>query len=217
MKLEAVILTKSRMYSNSCVTAYDPAEKRFVRFVSDMRGSPIDKGISDEFHLLDLVSVSVLRPCPISPQTENLLVNQYSFSVIKRRELGIRRIYRMIQPPPLSQSFVYQTNGDELPDNRLRSVSSYKHSLELIPVSKLRVFVNDYDAVKADFQCLSGMRYAFSVTDPEFENAVRESKTKELRFKHAYIMVSISLKPYERDGFYYKFIAAIYPIHEIPF
>lgn len=212
--MEAIILTKSVMNKEktgkqgSCVTAYDMYANRFVRFVSDAYGSPIPYDISDKFSLLDIVSVNVFCPCPISPQTENLLVDPISFSVIGKYQPGIEAIYRVAPPPSFPR---YMTNHSY----KLTSVDGYHHSLELIRVSKLHVFLDSRQKVKAHFQFNHQWRKFYSVTDPD---AIQRAYSENGDIGDAYVMVSIPTEPYVKDGEsygYFKFLAAIYPIHEI--
>lgn len=219
--MEAVILTKSDMKkpttgkSGSCVTAYLPRENRFVRFVSDAQGSPIPYRFSDRFSLLDIVSVQVLRPCPVSPQTENLLVAPRSFYVKGAYEPGIEDIYRRIPPPSFPR--LMDTESHTLP-----SVDGYRHSLELIRVEKLRIAQNRFGREKAKFYFHPFDCDSFSVTDSRFYmrtvNAKRQKPVTELEIGEAYVAMSIPSEPFIKNGKsygYYKFIAAIYPVHEI--
>ena len=209
--MEAIILTKSVMnkektgQQGSCVTAYDIYANCFVRFVSDEYGSPIPYNISDRFSLLDIVSVNVLCRCPISPQMENLLVDPISFSKIGKYQPGIEEIYRMVPPPP----FPRYMDDDNY---KLTSVNGYNHSLELIRVSKLHVFLDSHQKVKAHFQLNHQWRKFYSVTDPD---AIQRAYSENGTIGEAYIMVSIPTEPISNG--YYKFIAAIYPVHAPPF
>ena len=221
--MEAVILTKSDMKKEKtgkkgqCVTAYDLRENRFVRFVSDTEGSPIPDFIANQFSLLDVVSVRVVRPCPLNPQTENLLVNMSSFSVVGTYQPGIEAIYHMI-PPPLRPRLM------DTPDHTLDSVDNYRHSLELLRVSNLRIARNRFGKDKAEFYFGSDYCDSFSMTDPRFYlNVVSNRQQKQitcLEIGNAYIALSIPTEPYIKDGKnygYYKFVAAIYPVHEPDF
>ena len=209
--MEAIILTKSVMNKKStgkkgsCVTAYAPYENRFVRFVSDTHGSPIPYQISARFSLLDIVSVQVLCSCSNSPQTENLLVDTNTFSVDGKYQMGIESIVRMAPSPHFPR---YMDDWSY----KLDSVKCYSHSLELVPVSKLRVFQDNRNKVKADFQFHSRWRKFFSVTDPY---AIQRVYAGEWYVGNAYVAVSIPTETDDKSGSYFKFIAAIYPVHEI--
>lgn len=218
MNMEALILTKSAMKKNgnkgACVTAHDLTNNRFVRFVADANGSPIPYHVSNQFDLFDYVSVRVIAPCPMEPQTENWLVDVNTFQV-ERKYLPaetIDRVYRMVQTPSAPRFMDKQ-------GNKLRFVNAYNHSLELIRVSELRIVRverNDSGKVtgKAEFQYHSSLCDSFSVTDPKFD--IRKRNQSDWEIGEAYIMVSIPTEPYD-NGYYYKFIAAIYPVHEFPF
>lgn len=218
--MEAVILTKSDMKKRttgkkgSCVTAYNFRENRFVRFVSDMEGSPIPDFVSNQFSLLDVVSVRVLCPCPLNPQTENLLVDINSFSVCGKYQPGIEAIYHLI-PPPLCPRLM------DTPGHKLDSVDNYRHSLELLRVSNLCVTQNRSGKEKAEFYFGSDYCESFSMTDPRFYLRVvsgqRSRHITRRKIGNAYVALSIPTEPYIKRGKnygYFKFIAAIYPVHE---
>lgn len=208
MEMQAIILTKSVMKkpstgkSGSCVTAYEPYGNRLVRFVSDEKGSPIPYQISDGFSCLDIVSVDVLYPCPILPQTENLLVEPDSFCVIGAYQPGIEGVYHMVSPPNFPR---YMDNYSY----KLDSVEEYNHSLELIRVSNLHVFVDSRNKIKTHFQFNSRWKKFYSVTDPE---AMRKANAGDLNYANAYVVVSLPTEPDVKSDSYFKFIAAIYPI-----
>ena len=218
--MEALILTKSAMFKHgnygSCVTAHDLANNRLVRFVSDIDGSPIPYDFSNRFEVFDYISVDVMDECPIQPQMENLLVHIPSFRILRRYQPGvIESVYGML--PPTSAPRFMDKRGD-----RLYSVEKYNHSLELIRVSGLRIFRKVYDdskkaTGKAEFWYNSNKWDSMSVTDPKFD--IRKTERKEWEIGDAYLMVSIPTEPYitEKDGKnlgYFKFVAAIYPVHE---
>lgn len=212
--MEAIILTKSYMKKEktgaqgSCVTAYDFRENRFVRFVSDTEGSPIPRDVSDNFSLFDVVSVRVLRPCPLKPQTENLLVDLDSFSKIEKPSMGIEEIYRRV-PPPSFPRYMTSSNASFMLD----SVAEYNHSLELVRVSNLCVFPifrDNHQRTRANFQFNSRPRKLYRVTAPD---AIERVKDGNWTVSDAYMMVSIPTDPAE-DDHYYKFVAAIYPVHQ---
>lgn len=207
MEMQAVILTKSVMKksstgkSGSCVTAYELDGNRFVRFVSDEKGSPIPSEISDSFKCLDIVSVDVRSPYPIRPQMENLLVDPDSFCIIGTYHPGIETIFHMASPPDFPR---YMDDYSY----KLDSVENYNHSLELVRISKLLVFRDSRNKVKAHFQFNSRWRKYFSVTDPE---AIRRTYAGKWDIGDAYVVVSIPTEPDDKAGKYFKFIAAIYP------
>ena len=207
--IKAVILTKSAMEKHgkkgACVTAYDPAENRFVRFVSDTQGSPIPYPVSDRFSVLDWVRVNVVRPCPMGPQTENLLVDVQSFFRIGPYIPGIEAIFQTA-PPPHFPRFMDDYSY------KLDSVESYDHSLELIRVTDLCI-ENKKGRGRASFSFVAGRQQFFRVTDMQFD--IRKTHLKRWKIGNAYIVVSIPIEDYIKYGKaygYFKFIAAIYPI-----
>ena len=207
--IKAIILTKSAMEKHgkkgACVTAYDPVKKRFVRFVSDIQGSPIFYAFSNRFSLLDWVRVNVIRPCPLGPQTENLLVDVRSFSRIGPYEPGITEIFNAA-PPPHFPRFMDDYSY------KLDSADGYDHSLELIRVTDLCI-ENEKGRGRASFSFVAGKRQFFRVTDPKFN--IRKTNLNHWEIGSAYLVISIPTEDYIKDGQaygYFKFIAAIYPI-----
>ena len=207
--IKAIILTKSAMDKHgkkgACVTAYDPAGRRFMRFVSDTQGAPVPYPVSDRFSVLDWVRVNVIRPCPIGPQTENLLVDVQSFFRIGPYIPGIEAIFQTAPPPP------YPRFMDDY-SHKLNSVDAYNHSLELIRVTDLYI-ENQKGSGRASFSFVAGRQQSFRVTDPQFD--IRKTNLRRWKIGNAWIVVSIPAEDYIRRGKaygYFKFIAAIYPI-----
>ena len=209
--MDAVILTKSKMRKNektgACVTACDLKSGNLVRFVSDMDGSPI---VSNKFDVLDHLRVKVICPCPIGPQQENLLVDTSSFQKVEPcNKHEIVNIF---------QSHCKPNRHDFMADfsYKLDSVESYKHSIEILRVDHLTTEneTSKWNTKKekwiAHFHCAFGWRRFFRVTDDQIYK-------RNGNIGDAYIVASIPTEPNEYDGYYYKFVAAIYPLDQPPF
>ena len=211
--VRAVILTKSGKNRGACVAAYDLDSCRFVRFVRDaVTGSEIPFHEIRDISVFDVVEADVECKCPVGPQTENLLVNQY----------GIRRIIRYSGTiEDLRRNIKYADNKSFMNtiDNRLFDVTQYHHSLEIISVSDLvlRKFVK-YDqsiTTRASFTFNGNVHLNYRVTD--FQYDMRKFERDTLNIPYADLVVSIPVKDYIVNGVrkgYFKFVAAIFPIDQ---
>ncbi len=213
MSIRAIVLTKSAMRKNgkrgACTTAYDADANRIVRFVSDENGSPLPYNITARFNLLDEIEFDELALCPEGPQTENVYVDVASLRNHGRYNGSPEGLLESI-------SKLYSSNTRFMSESayKLSSVRQYSHSLEIIKASNLVITQTGGESRsgKASFW-IDGKEYDnFSITDPEYD--IRGKDTIEWSVGDAYIAVSIPALPFEKDGYYYKFIAAVYPVVE---
>ncbi len=206
MKVKAVILTASSMkktldgkeYSGKCVTAYDLDNDRIIRLVSTKSGAPIENPFCGFFEPLNVYDIAIEEPCPIPPQTENVLI---SYKTVPKRdakyECKIEDIYEKFQKIDYGDRRFLLDGWHVIQD-----VTPYNHSLEIVRVSELEVHER-----KCSFKYGRHEFFAMSLTDPAY-------KGTEQDIGDAIVVVSIPLDKWEDKG-YYKFVAAIYPhIHE---
>ena len=208
-EINVIIITKSAMdkhgIKGACTAAYDLDSGQIVRLVSTVQGGPIPYFFSDKYDKLDLVKVKVIKPCPIVPQTENLLVDLKSFRILGQK-YTIQDIYQRYLKNCPSDSFLNEHNY------RLDSVDGYQHSLEIVYVTDFTLDKGDYGTPKAHFRIGNRQYQYFSVTD--FDYDIRKSEEKSKCFGNGWIVASIPTEPYEREGRklgYFIFIAAFYP------
>ena len=211
--IQAVILTKSGKHKGACVTAYDIDSRKIIRFVSDAKtaGEISFDEIRDIFPM-DLVEAKIIEDCPIGPQTENCLVENFSIKRIQKYFGTIEEIRNNVKNPD-SRSFM------EYPAYRLDSVSEFDHSLEIISVNDLILEKSlKYDAAvttRASFMYNDKKYTDYRVTD--FTYDMRKTDQDKINIPYADLVVSIPYTDFIVDGVskgYYKFIAAIYPIEK---
>ena len=215
--MKAVILTKSRMNSHGvsgvCTTAYDLESERILRFVSNQEGAPIGNPHNSRYECLDVVDVNILKDCPIGPQTENVLVDQTSFKKIGKYTGDLSELFDEIYNIYCFDR-QYMFDIPEVFSYKLDSVDRFNHSVEIIRVSDLVLTRSEWGSTSASFFATTqdgkrNFRY-YTVTDTRFE--LRNSPESEKKIGNAYIVVSIPYTPHKKDGCFYKFVAAIYPI-----
>lgn len=214
--MRAIILTKSVMgkkdkygnteYYGSCVTALNEATLELVRFVAAEDGSPIHNEIADNFNRLDLVEVDIQSPCPKGPQQENLLVKEEDFKVKGHCSSGetFFKLYNNMEHP--EGRFMDDTAS------KMENVSQYRHSIEIVQVNNLRIFLNrdnGKNSPKATFDIGSKSYSGFSVTDKKYRLCDDDTIYKWY-YRNAYLVISIPTHSHI-DGMYYKFVAAVYP------
>ncbi len=212
--MKAAILTASTMkksidgkvFSGKCITGFDLDSNRIVRFVGNSKGAPMMGQKLDQFKLLDIVEVPFVEECPITCQTENVLGDYRNITILGKYEGGIETLYqayRKMRDKEKDPSFMRNRSY------KLDDITPYKHSLELIKVEDLKVFIQENKSGKKMSKCsfiYKGYpgKY-FSVTDPDYHLV-------ETDVGDAYLAVSIPADSPEGIG-YYKFVAAIYPIN----
>ena len=211
--LSAVIIACSRKYNGYCVAAYNPISKKIVRFVSDAEeGGEISREEMEGIRLLDTVEAETIMSCPIDPQTENVLVEQYGINRTVKFNGSIENEIENIR-----QQIHYPDNVSILDTAapKLNSVQDFHHSLEIVKVEDLSLTIRYYNHRAKTLASFwrNGLMYTnFRVTDPEYERLVREKDNHQMTIPSADIVLSIPAFPYEGDGMYYKFVAAIYEL-----
>lgn len=218
--MNAVILTKSRMnnhgVSGVCTTAFDLDSGRVLRFVSNREGAPIGYPYNNAYECLDVVNVKILDYCPIRPQMENALVDQKSFKILRKYNgdksdiVALFGLIQIIQDRCLQYMYDYP----DVVTYKLRSVDKYNHSIEIKKVSNLILKRSEWGSTSASFlaDTENGIRTFkyYPVTDARYE--LKKTTTSEKVIGDAYIVVSIPYSPHDKDGYFYKFVAAIYPM-----
>lgn len=202
-RILAVMLTKSIKRGGFCVAGIRCRDRAFIRFVSTDSKSHGALGAGHmtcyDGHIcepLDLVRVPVLGPAHTPHQPENWLVDpgrrwEYMCTVSQRQALSLHPICRHGK---LFGAEAYVT------EEKLPGVS-----LVLAEVSELTI-LRPRRRTKANF-LYNGLRYKhISVTDPDYFDA-----EEGLEIGRAVLLVSLPDAPF-RDGYYYKFVAKIFPL-----
>lgn len=211
-KIRVIILTKSGKNSGACVSGFDLRSNQFVRFVRDAEtGAEIPFGEIRNISILDIAEATIVKRCPVGPQTENILVEENAIHKIGSYNKSIDNIYQNIVYPDKNRFM-------KIPGNRLNNVTGFHHSLEIIPVTDL--ILEKYTkrdgiiTTRAMFQYEENLYKDYRVTDFTFD--LRKTNESFKSFDNAYIIVSIPIKRFITDsGFdlgYFKFVSAIFPI-----
>lgn len=213
-----VILTKSgmkktingKLFSGVCVVAYSIDENRLVRFVQKPYGSPLYGEYVQRFNPMDEVEVEDYTPFIEGPQTENLLISVNGIRKVKHSSLTINDIAQRVHVNP---------ENSYMNDSRfyLDSVSEYKHSIEIIRVSNLNFYKpHKASQPRATFLMNNKIYKHYRVTAPAEKQEFSSMPKLTYLYEDAYLIISIPSIPFEKDGKYYKFIAAVYPIGRLP-
>ncbi len=209
--MKVVILTASTMkktiqgreYSGKCITAFDLAQNRVLRFVQNKEGAPIEPPYCDNYQPLEIHDIVINEYCPLKCQTENVLADYKHFNYLKKYDGSIQDIYERFQSIEYGDSS-FMLDGL----NKLMDISPYFHSLELIQVSDLTIRC-DNGSVKCSFIYMDRSFENMSVTDPLYSK-YRLPNGFEKELYSAILAVSIPTEGIGDKG-YYKFVASVFP------
>ena len=214
--LGAVIIACSRKNNGCCVAAYDPISKKIVRFVSTEEGGEISREEMESINLLDTVKAETIMSCPIDPQTENILVERYGINRTVKFNGSIENKIENIR-----QQIHYPDNVSILDTAapKLNSVEEFHHSLEIVKVHDLKLN-KKWIMYRKKPKCQIRAKFVyndreyddFRVTDLIYEERLKKMNSHQMAIPSADIVLSIPAFPYEGDGMYYKFVAAIYKL-----
>ncbi len=213
--LSAVIIACSRKNNGYCVAAYNPISKKIVRFVSDAEtAGEISCEEMEGINLHDTVKAECIMSCPKGPQTENILVQPYGISRTVKFNGNIENIRQQIQ---------FTDNVSILDKNvpRLKSVQNFHHSLEIVKVHDLKLN-KKWIMYEKKWKCQIRAKFIyndreyddFRVTDPIYEEKLKKMDSHQMTIQSADIVLSIPWEPFEEDGMYYKFVAAIHKLSD---
>ncbi|MBQ7226078.1 MAG: hypothetical protein IJX02_05695 [Clostridia bacterium] len=212
MYKEIVILTKSKKNNKYCVAGIELNARKWIRLVTFDK---LSDGALDDLDLelatggcaesLDVVRVSIIKEVPVGCQTENNLIERRK-KLYKIGKMSLRELFDLVNP--IDSPYIF-LNANRYLDN----LDGLDYSLVLAKVTNMRVYYNDNGKRKADFQYNIETYAQISVTDPIYLDLFEETGTKnELFIDKAYVVVSIPHKPHNATGFYYKFLAKIFPV-----
>ena len=206
MTKDVVVLTKSAKHGKYCVAGIEIKTGKWIRLVSsdddtdgalsnyDMR--LLNGGVCEP---LDLVRVEIEKTVPEKCQTENHLV-VYGKKWVKIDELTIEEVVKIHSPT--NRSYIF---GNNLP--YINGIDYMTYSLVLAEVKNLKMYYNELESRKINFEYNSKKYFGISLTDPDYYDS------QEHEFEKAYIVVSIPKNDY--NGKYYKFVAKVFPIREV--
>lgn len=208
MEHKIVILTKSAMHKGFCVAGIDIDSGTWVRLVSDKNGSPLNAyytaycNTNGECRPLNVVSVNIIANVPIHNQRENCQISAESMYKLGTCE-NIHQVLQFHQAE--NHQYIFGNALKRLTENNMQGFN-FNHSLILVYVHDLIFTTSDYGKNKANF-IYNGIQYKYmSVTDPEY---FAEKIADGTKFRNAYLVVSMPKDSFQ--GYYYKFIAKIFP------
>jgi hypothetical protein len=203
--IDVVIMTKSAMNGGNCVAAINIEDGKWVRLVN-VGSAPLtfeDLLYYDntEVDVLEVARVPIIDIVPEKRQPENVLIQKGAkWEFLKK--YSIDDVFSI--HPNETPSRVFENTERYVPITYMPTAS-----LILINVDNLRVYKEHHDndtSLRADFYYNEEIYKRFPLTDWNYYNI-----NDEVKMNHAYIVVSIALKPYEMDGKHYKIIAKIFP------
>ena len=212
MYKEIVILTKSKKYGKYCVAGIDLKTNKWIRLVKndnehDGALGDIDM-ICDDYTIADVqdvVKVPIAKEIPNGCQTENNLIDRGKWQ--KLGKMSLKKI--VFNTIPIDEPYVFCDNQCCLDANSIQNID---YSLQIAKAENLKIYYKVKEdgsiKVKADFLNNSNTYSMISVTDTKICKKIETQK--EIFINKAYIIVSLPKNAYE--GFYYKFIAQIFPV-----
>lgn len=218
-----VCLANSRKLSGRCVAGVEIATGRragWVRPVSARENEEVSEYERQyengaDPRLLDIIDVPLLEARPKHYQSENWLLDPYSYWV-KQGQFARAKLGDLLDPvAPLWTDGQCSYNGRN--DRILfAQATTLPNSLRFIAVTDLllrvfkpgEAFGNPKRRVQAQFTH-NGANYWLWVTDPDFERNYLAKPDGDYKIGEAFLTVSLGEK--HTDGYCYKLVAAIIP------
>ncbi|MFF5720158.1 hypothetical protein [Streptomyces buecherae] len=209
-----VCLANSRKPGGRCVAGIDMHASSWIRPVSsrpDRAVSATERRYASgaEPRPLDIVSLRLIEPRPISFHQENWLVDS-SIRWQQTGRIGWDELRLLEQPSARLWRDGFHTkagNNDRVPTDQEGTVAD---SLKLIRVNHATIKVyrpwgQDDPAVRAQFRHV-GSEYSLKVTDPACEEKYRRRGAGCYSLGDTFLTISLSE---EFNGFLYKLVAAV--------
>lgn len=211
--MQAVVLTLSGKNKGICLAVYYPEKNRLYRLVSDGQAGELPMSMKKGLNLLDVIEFTPVAFHKNGPQCENIQINMNTgIRRVGRYGNSIQFIYNAVNKDRNTGGKVFGTNFKSL-----KHADFFRHSLELVRVSNLRIEKQVFDnraTGKASFMCGGLQHEKYSVTD--FDYDIRNKNVDCWPIGNAILVVSIPPEPYyDKTGTnrgYYKFISAIYEL-----
>lgn len=214
MKKHLIVLTKSPMHKviggqmrgGVCVVAFCPEDGRLLRLTQQPSGAPLNGEYVREFSVMDEIEADIRKDNPEPPQNENVIVSSDGIRRLSRSSISISEIEKRYLP---GRSAKFMDD----PKPFLNSVSAFDHSVEIIRAYGIRfIWYPGSRRPKAYFTVGETSHADCRVTDPELELPQPAEDRMEKTVDEAYLVVSIPNIPFAKDGRFYKFIAAMFPV-----
>lgn len=214
-----VCLANSRKRLGRCVAGIvDNGSGEWIRPVSARQNREVSArerqyGDGSDPHVLDVVSVPLLRPLPHCFQSENWLLDpRYYWKKIG--QVGWDKLLALQQEPKtlwINGYDTYHGSNNHMPTELANILPD---SLKLIRVNGMTLqvhtpgatFNNPKRVVDAQFQ-YAGFEYRLRVTDPEYECRYLAESNGNYELGEVFLTVSLG-EPHD-DGYVYKLVAAI--------
>ena len=211
--MQAIVLTKSGKNGGICLAVYYPHLNQMFRLVTSYDGAEVPYRMCEKFEPLDVIEYLPRDLVVNGPQTENILIDtSFEIKKVEVEGLDITTIYNNLLENRVQSKVIFASNKSHIAD-----LDFINHSLELVKVNNLvikKICHNETIKIRADFT-IDGIKHSnYAVTD--FKYDIRKKEIDLINVGDAYLVVSISSKPYIYDDGtdygYYKFVSAIYPI-----
>lgn len=208
-----VVLTKSSMHKRiggemtfgACVVVFCPESRKLLRLTQEPSGGPLNGMCLRQVQVMDEIEAEITAETPASPQNENVLIPPEGIRKTGRSSLTIGEI-RELYLPGRSGRFM-----DE-PRSFLDTVEPFDHSVEIVRAERITlVWEPGKRRPKAFFTAGHQRHLYYRVTDPGYELDEPADEWREEVLTCADLVISIPNIPFEKDGKYYKFIAAVFP------
>ena len=219
MKKRVLLLAVSCKNGGLCPGGLDlDNPSKWIRIVDDNGDAGAVQGVDIDFaDPLDVIEFDG-RPMPMGKQQENWVIDNNSCRCLGRAKLNNENstdkqildwAYRKY-----SYHGYWGNYRSFLNEEEFEKVNAPSESI--LKVTNVRIYKNDYDRAKIDFQW-SGARYPLlgvSMTDQEFYDRIDD---EDVHFDNAYIVISIPketdwVNPNTGVGQAYKFVSRIYEI-----
>lgn len=207
-----VIFANSVKHKKHCVAGKDENTKQWIRPVSNLDGAELTREhtlTSNPYGAFPVkpmqkVMIDFCDHAPLINQPENWLINQ-EYQWKQSFKINESQIKDFLDTPNTLWGLSNKVDFN----NIVNKIINIEQSLYLVSVSNLRLYRNQYNKRKADFEYNSNTYINFSVTDPNFDDLLRNSENGEACFNSAYLCVSLGEK-FSEDNHCYKIVAWIY-------
>lgn len=183
---------------------------KWIRIVKDDGRAGAVQGHEIDFaEPLDIIEFDG-RPMPQGKQRENWVIDHNSCRIIDREDVSVlRKVFRQYGYHGFWGNYRAYLNEDEF-----ESITDPSESIML--ASNVRIYRNDYDRAKIDFEW-GGSLYPLkwiSMTDPEYYSRINDGE--EIFMDKAIIIVSIPRNcdytdPQTGEHKAYKFVSKVFP------
>ena len=218
MLVDAVIMAKSSMFGKFCFAGINIESGEWLRFISYEDGSPLAdfqlmyENAPGSSNPLDVARINITGYKPRNNHTEDFTIK---LSLLQKIDRWTLKDVLEIHPAENSiHKFIFGNDKDFIHESEFQSYG-FDYSLILIRVEELEIYFEEKFKSnelrgRADF-LYNGVRYRnIRVTDPLYEFLFSTPKNFRVKFSEAHLVMSMPVKPFKRNGKYYKLIAKIF-------